>query len=759
MLLLTGCISTRYVPDDRYLLSDIDIEMKNDQIDRNELQTHMRQKENLRILRVLKMHLFLYNLSSKKRTEGWLKNIGEPPVLYDRGLKDKTSQQLQQYLYNKGYYRAAVSDTVIVNNKKAKVIYRIETGEPYLISSFTTQYKDSRIASILDANKDESLISEGEVFDVYQLEKERIRITGILKNEGFFKFAEEFIHFQIDTNYLTYGANIEMIIENPGAKTEQGNPSQYHKKYRVADYEIFIEKQPVKDSSERDTAFQASSPGFTFRHTGEMPLRKGLFFKAVEIKPGGMYSKRGEDKTYNNLYALRQFKYVNIQFFEDESKGDSLNGFLKGRIFLPMQVKQNASIDIEGTNTSGNLGIAGNINYQHRNLFGGAEIFDITFKGANERQMAIINNESAEFNTLELGGQTRVTVPDFLLPVIIDQSNLYSTPLTSFSTAYNYQKRPDYTRTIVNATLGYNWRSGPSYSHTLNVLDLNAVRIFSLNPDFINQIQDLYIRSSYTDHIVSATNYSLVFNDRVSNKRPAYHYFRLNIESAGNFLRGLASLTGKEKIIDENSLDPEDPISYYTFFDTRFAQYVKADFDFRYGYRFDKFNSLATRAFIGVAVPYGNFPVMPFEKRYFTGGANGIRAWQVRSLGPGSYQAGDNEYPNQSSDIKMEANLEYRFRLFWILESALFLDAGNVWAINRYDNREGAVFQFDSFYDEFAVGTGLGLRLVTPYFILRTDLGLKLRDPSLAQGQRWIPFHRSFHRNDLNFNIAIGYPF
>lgn len=757
LLLVSGCISTRYVPDDRYLLSDIDIEMKNNQIDREELRTHLRQKENMKILSTVKFHLFLYNLSSKKRSAGLLKNIGEPPVLYDAGLNEKSAQQLQQYLYNKGYYRAQVKDSVILNQKKAQVIYKINTGAPYLVTQFNTQYKDPRLATILEKNANESLIRTGDNLDVYVLEKERVRIATLLKNEGFFKFVEEFIHFQLDTNYLSYGAKVEMIIENPGSKSGEGNTGQNHKKYRVSDYEIFIDKQRRAGDEPEDSVVLTGSPGFSFRYTGNMPLHKNLFFKAVEIKPGSLYTKRGEDKTYNNLYALRQFKYVNIQFFEDESSGDSLNALLKGKIYLPLQVKQNASIDIEGTNTSGNLGVAGNINYQHRNLLGGAEIFDITLKGANERQ--VISNESALFNTLELGGQTKLTIPGFMLPVIVDQFNLFSTPLTIFSMAYNYQKRPDYTRTIVNATAGYSWRTGPSYSHNLNVLDLNAVRIFDMNPDFLNQIQDLYIRSSYTDHIVSATNYSLIYNERGAGKSPVYRYLRLNLESAGNFLRGLAGLSGREKIIDENSLDPENPISYYTYFDTRFAQYVKADIDYRYGYRFDKFNSLASRAFIGLALPYGNFPVMPFERRYFTGGANGVRAWQVRSLGPGSYQGGANEYPNQSADIKLEANIEYRFRLFWILESALFLDAGNVWAINRYDNREGAVFKFNSFYNEIAVGTGIGLRLVTPYFILRTDLGLKLRDPAVIQGERWIPLNRAFRSNDLNLNIAIGYPF
>lgn len=749
-----GCSITRYVPDDKYLLSDIDIKVNNEQIDKEELSTHLRQKENLRILGVLKLHLWLYNISRVGKNGGWLKNVGEAPVIYDEGLKNKSEQQLQQYLYNKGYYQAHVNDTVLYKKKKAKVVFVVKTGDPYLMRSITYQIKDPNVAKVIQEHKDESLLKQGEIFDVDLLEKERLRIADLLKNDGYYKFVEEFVHYRIDTTFASHRANIELILESP--KIASSNASAYHKKYTVADYSIFIDKQKKIGAQANQGSYRDSTvtDGYTFYYNGGMSLNKNLFYKAIEIKPGDTYNKKDEDKTYNNLYALRQFKFVNIQYGEKQTLGDSLNGVLEGRIFLPLQVKQNYSLDLEGTNSSSNLGIAGNVNYQHRNLLGGAEIFDISFKGAKERQVA----KGVIYNTSELGGQVKLTVPGILLPVNEEKFNLYSTPFTTFSMAYNYQDRPYYTRDLVNATVGFNWRSSARFSHSLNVLDLNAVRIRSLDSEYFDSIQDLYIKSSYIDHIISSTNYSLVFSDQGLTKRPDYHYFRLTMESAGNFLNAFASLTGREKFIDENSTT-ENPLTYYKYFNTRFAQYFKADFDFRYGYRFDKYNSIATRAFAGLALPYGNFYVTPFEKRYFTGGANGIRAWQVRSLGPGAYTASSGEYPNQSADVKLEANIEYRFKLFWIMEGALFLDGGNIWAINKFDDREGAVFKFDSFYNEFALGTGIGIRLVSSYFILRTDLGVKLRDPSLPLGSRWVPVDHSFNKSDLNLNIAIGYPF
>lgn len=756
-IMVIGCKSTKFIPDDRYLLSDIEINVDNRNIDKEELATYVRQKENLKILGFIKFHLWVYNLSSKNKEQGWLKRIGEPPVIYDVGLKNTTTQQLEQYLFNKGYYRAVVTDSIAFKNKKAKILYNIQSGDPYLIRNINYTIKDEQISSIIRNNLSESLLKAGDVFDVDQLQKERTRLAMVLKNEGFFRFADEFIHYKVDTTQAEMLVDIEMIVENANVAMEI--VQEQHLKYYVRDFSIFIDNQRKaidygKSQIYTDTTY---FEGFTFYHNGEIPLKSNLFIKAIEIAPGELYSKKREDRTYNNLYALKQFKYVNIQFHEIPNPNDTLTGLLHGRIFLPMQVKQNYSVDIEGTNTSSNLGIAGNLNYQHRNLLGGAEIFDVTFKGGTERQVAFIDNISKEFNTLEFGSLGRLTIPGFIFPIEPKRLNFFSTPFTSLSLSYNYQRRPDYTRTIVNTTYGYRWRSSAMYSHNFNLIDLNAVRIFSLNPAFIDQIKDLYIKSSYTDHIISASSYSLTFSNQGVANQTDYHFFRINIETAGNTLWGVSNVIGREKVLPD--LTEPDKSSYYQYFNTRFAQYLKGDFDFRYGYRVNRYNSVATRAFAGVAYPYGNFNVMPFEKRYFTGGANGIRAWQVRSLGPGSYAAGPNEYPNQSADIKLEANIEYRFSLFWMFEGALFVDGGNIWAINQLDNREGAVFNFSDFYQEFALGTGFGLRLVSSYFIVRADVGLKLRDPSLPGGARWIPQSRSYQTSDLNFNIAIGYPF
>jgi len=759
LLLISACNTARYVPDGKYLLSNINYEIDNRQINNDELTSYVRQEENLKILGFIKFHLWLYNLSKKEKEKSWFRDIGEPPVIYDEDLKNKSASQIQQYLFNKGYYQSVVSDTVHFKKKKAFITYTVKTGSPYLIRNISNKVADPDILTLVEVNSADALIKTGDIFDVDVLDNERSRITRLLNNNGYFKFMPDYIYFNIDSALNTHEVNIELVVQNPRNTTDPSKET-VHRKFYIKDYSVSVFNPQLKTNAMNLHELRDSllHEGILYRYNSVIPIKASAISKTLSVVPGDLYSKLNEEKTYNNLYSLRQFKYVNIQFQEVEQYKDSLEGMLNGKIILPMQIKQNYSIDIEGTNTSGNLGIAGNLNYQHRNLFKGGEIFDLTFTGATERQITMIDNQSTEFDLNELGAITRLSIPGFILPGNSLKLKLYSMPFTTFSAAYNFQEMPKYTRTIVNLSYGYKWKSKPLISHTLNVVDLNAVDIFRIDPAFLESIKDLYIKSRFTDHVISATSYSLVYNNQNAKKQPDYRYFKMNIEAAGNFLWLYSTLTGQEQFAPENN-SVVDTISYYRVLGTRFAQFMKGDFEYRYGYRFDIYNLIATRAFLGIAVPYGNFPVTPFEKSYYTGGANGVRAWQVRTLGPGSYSDDSTVFLDKSGDIKIEANLEYRFKFFWMFEGALFLDAGNVWAINRSDNREGAVFKFDRFYDEIAVGTGFGLRLVTNYFIIRTDLGLKLRDPSRPSGERWIPGNRSFKNSDLNLNFAIGYPF
>ena len=484
--------------------------------------------------------------------------------------------------------------------------------------------------------------------------------------------------------------------------------------------------------------------------------RPALFRNLLQMKSDSLYRLEDARHTFESFSRLRQFRFIDIQFQEpDLISGSNL---LDSYIRLAPLSKQSVSFDIEGTNTSGNFGVAGNTSYLHRNMFRGAEMLRLNFRGAIERQQRTVRGNPEYFNTREIGTEASLTFPKIMGPRQIVSAFDDFLPKTVFTVGYNFQRRPEYTRTISNIKFGYNWMTSEYRQNIWNLVDFNMVRLYQFDPDFINLIEDLYIKSSFTDHLILASNYSVVYNTQRLGSMQNYVYLRFNAESAGNLFY-LFSETLNRPLYQSVDTITNNTSEYYRILNTRFAQYIKSDLEFRYGYIIDKYNALIGRAFIGVGFPYGNFDVLPFEKKYFTGGANGIRAWQVRSLGPGTYRGPEDAYPNQSSDIKLEANLEYRFKLIAFMEGAFFLDAGNIWAINNKDNRPGAQFKFNKFYRQIALGTGTGLRLDFSYFIFRLDVGMKLRDPSQNSGNGWIIGKRNFTGDDFNLSFAIGYPF
>jgi outer membrane protein assembly factor BamA len=475
-----------------------------------------------------------------------------------------------------------------------------------------------------------------------------------------------------------------------------------------------------------------------------------------KLNRSDIYNLANAENTFDAFNRLRQFRFINIYFQESRSRSDS--AMLNCNIDLSPLSKQSTSFDLEGTNTSGNFGVAGNLNYLHRNLFHGAEILNLSLKGAMERQQAVMKNQSLDFNTREMGVEATLSVPKLIGPGSLLPSFGNNLPKTQITLGYNYQSRPDYTRTISSMKLGYEWKTSEYKQHNWNLFDFNLVNLSSFDSGFINSIYDLYIKGSFTDHLILAANYTYVYNSQPVRTRENYSFLRFSIESAGNILKVLSAITGAQKKVvqDTTGLKPQ---SYYELFKTRYAQYLKGDIELRKGHWLNKYNSVVGRLFLGIGLPYGNFDVLPFEKKYFTGGANGIRAWQVRSLGPGTYSAPKGSYPNQSGDIKLEGNLEYRYKLIKFLDGAFFLDIGNVWAINEKDNRKGAQFKPGEFYKQLAIGTGTGFRFDFDYFVFRLDLGMKVRDPAQTEKSRWILGTRPLKTSDFNFSFAIGYPF
>ncbi len=752
-----SCRPARHIPEGNHLLDRYRIEAPSNDVERDDLRAFVRQKPNKRILG-LRFHLWLHNIANPEKDgwpHNWLRSIGEEPVIYDPFVTDRSSAQIEQHLRNKGFYKAGVENNVRLRRKRARVKYIIEPREPYYLASVGYNFEDKGLKDPVLADTVNSLIKPGVRFDVDILQDERIRIEEYLNNLGYFNFSREHIYFDADTTIGTRSVGITIGISRFRKRLEDGDfMLQSHRRYKIGNVYIFPSHNPRQAIDSRDEYYRDLDTmvfrDMHFLYRDEMLVSHRVLAQSTFVLPGEMYRKENVDRTYRHLFDLRLYRLVNIRFSESQEPVSDTSDFhlLDAWIQLTPFNMQSYTIELEGTNSSGDFGFGGNISYQHRNFFGGGEIFDFRVKGSVETMNEYYSR--AFRNTYEYGAEAVIQFPRFFLPIRSISFVRQYNPRTNFSMAYNYQLRPDYTRTIANTRFGYSWRGSEYTTHTISPIELNLVNLPFSTPLFDSIINFYNLEASFKDHMVSETNYTFTFNNQDIRRKSDFIYFRFNAETAGNILAAVSRQADRPK--KDGS---------YRIFGTEFAQYFKTDIDLRYYRMLYGDNSLVYRFFAGVGLPYGNSTALPFEKKYFAGGANSIRAWQVRSLGPGSFhEPTDRSFPNRTADIKLEANLEYRFNLFWLMEGALFVDAGNIWAIDDNDKREGALFRPGRFYQDIAVGTGFGLRFDFSFFIFRFDMGLKLRDPAEPVDKRWIPVNRRFtFDDDVAFNIGIGYPF
>ena len=756
-----SCSSVKFVPDNQYLLSKSKISVDNTSINRIELRTYLKQRANTKILGFWRFHLGLYNLSSKNKKDDILKRIGEAPVIYNEYLADKSKEEFQRYMQNKGYYQAKVTDTVIYNgSKKVEVYYRIATNQPHLIHAFKTEIRDGFLKANCRIDTSKSLIKLNSRFDTDILSDESKRVLSTFQNNGYYKVNKNEIYFEADTTKASKNVNLKMVVEKQNVSDDPTVPVlRNHQRYTFRNFYYYTDYEAQKQLFNNDGTKTSSHSNDTitignqyFISDVKARFNPQLLINMNHINDKGYYSVDLVERTYNDLFSLRLFKLINIRFVETQHNDSLGNPTLDCIIQLTPSVRQAYSVSVEGTNSLGKIGVAGNLGYQHKNIFRGGELLDVVLLGAMEKQFYGKGDSATTFKSFESGIEAKITFPKFLAPLRSKSLFAFSTPQTLTNLSYNYQRRPDYTRTILRASMGYQWKSSEYNTHRFNLIDLNMVRMFAYDSSFVSRIENLYIKSSYTDHSISAWNYSFTHNTQNLQKRSNYNYLWTSFETAGTLLYAASKLFDR-KLHSADSLG----VSRYHFLGTTFAQYLKTDFEYRRGILIDKFNSFVYRTYMGIVIPFGNSDQVPFERKYFTGGANGIRAWPVRTLGPGSFKINPNQFPNQSGDIKLEANAEYRFAMIGPFEGAIFIDMGNIWSLK--DNRPGTEFKFNQFYKDIAVGTGFGLRYDFSFVILRMDLGMKLHDPSLEPGNKWIPANEILTKNNLNVAFAIGYPF
>jgi hypothetical protein len=742
-------------------------------VKKSDLVPYIKQSPNKRIFGA-RFYLGLYNLSNinkEKWPHNWLRNIGEEPVIYDSDAKIRTNKDIKSYVASKGYFDAKVTDTVLTVKRKSDVFYNIDLLRPYTIHNLTYQIADSNIRKLCFFDSVNCVIVRGKPYDVDVLQAERTRFERFIRDHGFYGFSNDYISFKVDSTVGSRQVNIKYNVKNftklDAYNRISSGPFAIYTIKNIYIYPDFVPKEALAGGDEYlrslDTTFYK---GYYFVTSRKKPeVKYDLIIQSLFLKTGAVYNVTSTEQTQSHLIGLKIYRLVNI-IYNDSKENQSLQGMelkLDCNIQLTLLSQQSYKVELEGTNSAGNLGGALNLIYQHKNMFHGAELFSTKLKGA----YAAYSQNQQLSSIEEYGVETSLRLPEFLMPFFKAENFVKKyNPSTTILAAWDYQKLPVYTRTVANASFGYNWKAGRYQEHILNPIQFNVVRLPHIDSTYAaNILSSSYLASSYKDVLILGGNYSFIYNNQSIKNSRDYWFLRVNTEIAGNFLSAIYKISGAKKrqrsLADTTGV--RDTTKAYYLLGQPFAQYVKADIDLRYNYKINDVSSIVYRGFFGIGIPYGNSKAVPFEKQYFGGGANDIRAWQVRTLGPGSY-ADTSKFLNETADIKLEANAEYRFKLFWIIEGAVFLDAGNIWSYNYDPSRPGSQFKFNKFYKDIALGTGTGFRFDLKFVIARVDLGIKLRDPLLndarsTEGSHWVFLNGPYKRKDFTIVLGIGYPF
>ena len=752
-LLLVGCSVSKFVPEGKYLLDEVHISSDNKEIKSSEMYSYVRQKPNSKWFSLVKLPMYIYCSSGKDSTK-WinkiLRKMGDAPRIYDARVAEETRMQILGAVQNKGYLGAQVYLEEKIKKNRLDTYYRISSGKPYIISSIDYNVEDYVIRDLLMNDSIHSGLKVGERFDVNQLEEERNKITQFLLNRGYYRFNKDYITFQADTVNGTYRIDLTMNIglNNMPNSSETSLHRQYS--IRNVNYLMDVDFSP-NNGVNLDTM---SYGGINILYDKKLFLRPGVIDSHNRIVPGKLYSNRDVMSTYSSLSRLGILKYSNIRFVE-HLENDS--AYLDAFVSLSKNKNKMLSFQVEGTNSAGDLGAAASVTYTHRNLFKGSETFTIKVRGAYE---AVTGLEGyANNNYTEYGVESSLDFPEFMFPFLTSDFKKRVNAKSEVSIKYNWQIRPEFERTLASAAWSYRWNSGRRANHRLDVLDINYIYMPYRSNTFIEYLNYMdevnpLLRYSYEDLFIVRLGYTYTYNSagvttQQTAKKSSYS-IRFNIEESGNLIYGFSKLIHKK---------PSDGESF-RMGNISFAQYVKTDFDFAKNIMIDDRNSLVFHIATGVAIPYGNSKSLPFEKLYFSGGANSVRGWSVRSLGPGRYHgnSGSLDYVNHTGDIKLDLNVEYRTHLFWKLNGAAFIDAGNVWTLkSRYSDDTGQ-FAFNRFYKEIAVSYGLGVRFDLDFLILRFDGGMKAINPMESGADRFPVIRPDFSR-DFAFHFAVGYPF
>ena len=754
MLFIVACSATKYVPEGDFLLNKVKVYSDSEDLSPSELKQYIHLTTNAKWFSLFKTQLYIYNMSGRDSTK-WvnrtMRKLGTPPVMFNEKDAQRSQKELLRAVQNKGYIGANVELTTKIKRKKLELIYRIKGGQPYRLRHFSYGSIDEDILNLIKNRPSASLIKEGMLFDVNVIDAERDRITNLLTNNGYYRFSKEYITFVADTIRNSKEIDLKMRFI-PFAGSKNYKPAPY-RQYHINNISIITDFDMMQGTSPSGIEINDSVhyEGYPIYYKDKLMLRPKVLVDNLHFAPGDLYRSQTIQRTYRNFGRFSALNYSNIRFTELPEDSTKLNSYL----LLTPNKNKSASFEIEGTNSAGDLGMAASVSLQHRNLFHGSELLTIKLRGAYE---AISGLEGYTNNGYyEYGTEATLNFPRFVAPFISKDYKKKSNASTELGLRINYQLRPEFSRTVFSASWSYKWNQQQRIQHRIDLMDISYIYLpwisDTFKENYINKGQNYIFQYNYTSRFIFRCGYTYVYNslgnkDTYYNNNDNSYSIRAGFESAGNLLY----------LLSKAASFPKNFNGQYSIFSIPYAQYLKGDFDYVRKLVLDHRNTLAIHAAFGIAVPYLNSKTVPFEKQYFSGGANSVRGWAVRELGPGKF-AGDGNYLDQSGDIKFDSSIELRSRLFWKLRGAAFIDAGNIWSIRNYENQLGGVFKFNEFYKQIAMAYGLGLRMDFDFCILRFDFGMKGINPVYSSGpQRYPIYHPSFSR-DMTFHFAVGYPF
>ena len=774
-LLFAACNVTRQLPKGSYLLQKVKIEddkstPRRERITAEEVSKYIRQTPNEHFLGT-NFYVWVYNLANPEKDNWWnnlKRRIGEEPVLYDQYETEKSVDNLKVYLDSRGYFASEVDYAVDTSSikRRAKVTYSLRQNNPYIIDNISYIFRDRFLEPILLPDTVNRLIHRGDIFNIATLDAERERITTLLKERGYYGFNVNNIEYIADTLQQKERVALTMIIKQKLTGYNSKGVAQYDNNavYRLRNVSI----NPNYNATSKRRSSTVITDTIVYRGLnvlfgGKRPtVRPKVLRPIVSLYPNAVYNNALVQRTYNNLMQTNYFKSGRIIFKEVPDSvidthhltyvgGDSLSlnytreRYLDCEILCTPALKQGIKAELEASATSSFYGVKANLGYQNRNIFRGADMLEVGGTVGYEYMTA---PDARRRSAIEFGLSVGLSFPRFL---IFRTSGLsrFNVPRTRFDISYNHQNRPYYRRDLTSIVWSYSWRNAGHSSFVVRPISVNWVDVGYIDNEYFQSLQNEYLKRSYESQLIAAISASYAYNKVRNQGLGDQTTIRTNVELAGNIIDGLTHLFSK----------PVAGKDYYDLFGIRFSQYFRADFNVSHKFAFGKVTALAMRFYAGVGVAYGNSQAMPFDRMFYCGGANSMRGWAPRTLGPGSSPLPDNViYPTQMGDMKLEANIEFRFPIWGIFQGATFIDAGNVWYIGRdgVEYPDSSIFRFDTFYKQLGLNTGIGLRLDIKFAILRLDWGIQLHSPNRPAGERWI---HNFKWKNTSLNFGVGFPF